>query len=161
MRAVFSLGFWHHVRIRPEEPLAIKVDHVVGVFGAPDVGFPGDVGEVGLHGFAVLEGGDEDQACFAACEQSLEFLASAGIHGAVVDDGLDEDEPVPGGVVEDEIGKPCVGGDGEAEGGQGFRIVMDALAFVIAEAEDDGAGIPAGAEYFDDRRHELRPSAFC
>lgn len=47
---------WRHVRIRPEEPLSIEVDHVVRVFGDPDFGFPGDVGDEGLHGAAVLEG---------------------------------------------------------------------------------------------------------
>ncbi len=35
--------FRHYIRIRPEEPLAVEVDHVVGVFGDPDFGFPGDV----------------------------------------------------------------------------------------------------------------------
>ena len=62
------------------------------------------------------------------------------------------------GVVEDEVWKLCVGVDGEAEGGQGLRIVVDALAFGIAEVEDGGAGIPAGAEHFDDGFDELSPS---
>ena len=35
--------FWHHVRIRPEKTLAVEVDHVVGVFGDPNFGFPRDL----------------------------------------------------------------------------------------------------------------------
>ena len=79
---------WHHIWIRPEKPLAVEVDHVVGVFGDPDFGFPGDVRDEGLHGAAVLEGGDEHEARFAAGEQVFEFLAALAVHragaGAVV-----------------------------------------------------------------------------
>ena len=39
----------HHIRIRPEEALAVEVDHVVGVIGDPDLGFPGDVRENGYR----------------------------------------------------------------------------------------------------------------
>ena len=64
-------GSWfcrHHIRIRPKEPLSIKVDHVFRIFGDPDFGFPRNVGDEGLHPATVLEGGDEDQACFATGE---------------------------------------------------------------------------------------------
>ena len=60
-KAILSwlLMFRHHVRIRPEETLPVEVDHVVGVFGDPDFGFPGDVWDEGLHGAAAFEGGDK------------------------------------------------------------------------------------------------------
>ncbi len=56
------------------------MDHVVGVIGNPDFGFPGDVREEGLHGAPVLEGGDEYEARFAAGEQVFEFLAALAVH---------------------------------------------------------------------------------
>lgn len=80
---------WHHIRIRPEAPFAVEVDHVVGVFGDPDFGFPGDVGEEGLHGAAGFEGGDKDEARLAAGEEVLEFLAALAVHRAGAGDGFD------------------------------------------------------------------------
>lgn len=44
---LFSFVFRHHVWIWPEESPAVEVDHVVGVFGDPDFGFPGDVRDKG------------------------------------------------------------------------------------------------------------------
>lgn len=52
------------------------MDYVVRVFGDPDFGLPRDPRNEGLHGAAVLEGGDEDEACFAAWEKVFEFLAA-------------------------------------------------------------------------------------
>lgn len=58
------------------------MDHVVGVIGNPDFGFPGDVREEGLHGAPVLEGGDEDEARLAVGEEVFEFLAALAVHRA-------------------------------------------------------------------------------
>lgn len=62
------LIFRHRVRIRAEEAFAVEVDEVVGGFGDPDFGFPRDLAEEGLHGFAGLEGGHKNQAGGAAFE---------------------------------------------------------------------------------------------
>ena len=115
-----SLAFRHHIRIRTEESLVVEVDHVVGVFGDPDFGFPGDVRDEGLHGAAVLEGGDEHEVSFGAGEQVFEFLAAPIIHRSGSDHGLDEQEPVLGFVVDDDIGNLGGGIQGDSERGQGF-----------------------------------------
>ena len=140
----------HHIRIRPEEAFAVEVDHVVGVFGNPDFGFPGDVGEEGLHGAAVLEGGDEDQARLAAGEEVLEFLAALAVHRAGAGDGFDEQEPVSFGVMDDDIRNLGGGIQGDAERGQGSGMEVGTLSFGIADAENDRAGSPAVAEYLND-----------
>ena len=70
------------------------MDHVVGVFGDPDFGFPGDVVAEGKHLAASLESGDEDEARFAASEEVFEFLAALAVNGAGAGDGFDEQEPV-------------------------------------------------------------------
>ena len=95
--------WWHHVWIRSEETLTVEMDHVVGVFGDPDLGLPGDLRDEGLHDAARLEGGDEYQAHFATCEQVFEFLPAFAIHWAGAGDGFDEQEPVLGGVVDDDM----------------------------------------------------------
>jgi hypothetical protein len=41
-----------------------------------------------------LEGGDEDETCFAACEEVFEFLAALAIDRAGAGDGFDEQEPI-------------------------------------------------------------------
>ena len=56
----------HHVGIRPEEPLTVEMDHVLGVFGDPDFRFPSNVGNERLHAAPVFESGDEYQPCLAA-----------------------------------------------------------------------------------------------
>ena len=82
--------FRYHVWIRPKEPFAVKVDHVVRVIGDPDFRFPRDVRDEGLHGAASLKRGDEDEARFATREQFLEFLAAFAIHWTGTGDGFDE-----------------------------------------------------------------------
>lgn len=52
----------------------VEVDHVVGVFGDPDLGFPGDLRDEGLHGAAGLEGGDEDEASYGSTKMSWSNL---------------------------------------------------------------------------------------
>ena len=88
--ACLNCTFGHHVRIRPEETLTVEVDHVVGVFGDPDFGFPGDVGEEALHGAAGLEGGNENKARFAAGEKVFKFLAAFAVNRAGAGDGFNE-----------------------------------------------------------------------
>jgi hypothetical protein len=34
--------WWHHIRMRAGEAIAVEVDHVVGFIGDPDIGFPWD-----------------------------------------------------------------------------------------------------------------------
>jgi len=130
------------------------MDHVVGVFGDPDFGFPGDVRDERLHGAAVLEGGDEDEARFAAGEEVFEFLAALAIHRAGAGDGFDEQEPVLGAVVDDDIGNLGGGIQGDAESGQARGFQMDELVFGVADVEDHAAGGEGGAEVFDDSRDE-------
>ena len=88
------------------------MDHVVGVSGDPPLGFPGNVGDEGLHGAAVLEGGDEDEARFAVGEQVFEFLAALAIHRPGAGVGFDEQKPVPGG--EPKLGLGALVGGGGA-----------------------------------------------
>lgn len=140
----------HHIRIRSGEAFAVEVDHVVGVIGDPDFGFPGDVGEEGLHGAAGFEGGDEDEARFAAGEQVLEFLAAFFIHRAGAGDGFDEQEPVSFGVMDDDIGNLGGGIQVDAERGQGFGMEVGTVSLGIADAENDRPGSPAVAENLND-----------
>ena len=109
---------------------------MVGVFGDPDFGFPGEVRDEGRHGAAVLEGGDEGEVSFAAGEQVFEFLAALAVHRAGAGDGFGEQEPVPGGVVDDEIGNLGGGIQGDAERGQIICIEMDKISSEVADAED-------------------------
>jgi len=149
---------WHHVWIRPEEPLAVEVDHVVGVFGDPDFGFPGDVRDEGLHGAAGLEGGDEDEARFAAGEEVFEFLATLAVDWGGADDGFDEQEPVLGGVVDDDIGNLGGGMQGDSERGQACGIVVGELVLGVGEVEHVAAGSEGGTELFDYRLHQQAPT---
>jgi len=60
--------FWtcpEHVRVRPEEPLAVEMDEMVGIFCNPNFGFPGNLREEALHGSARLECRHKDKAGMA------------------------------------------------------------------------------------------------
>ncbi len=139
-----------HVWIRPQESFAVEVDHVVGVFGDPDLGFPRDVRDERLHGATVLEGGDEHEARFAAGEQVLEFLAAFAVHRPGAGDGFDEQEPVLVSVVDDDIGNLGGGIQGDSERGQACGFQMDELVFGVADVEDHATGGKGGAEVLDD-----------
>jgi len=82
---------WHHIRVGAEEAFAVEVDHVFRVVGDPYFGFPGDVGDERLHGAAVFECGDEDQACLAWTSGRLHgwrgkgnWIADAGLPFVVI-----------------------------------------------------------------------------
>ena len=44
IRLLLRFALWYCVRIRAKETFAVEVDHVVGIFGNPNLRFPGDVG---------------------------------------------------------------------------------------------------------------------
>ena len=142
--------WWHHIRIRAEEAFAVEVDHVVGVLGDPDFGFPGDVGEEGLHCAAGFEGGHEDEASLAAGEEVLEFLPALSVHRAGAGDGFDEQEPVSFGVMDDDIGNLGGGIQGDAERCHGSGMEVDTVSLGIADAENHRTGSPAVAENLND-----------
>jgi len=141
---------WHHIGIRPQEPLAVEVYHVVGIIRDPDLGLPGDVRDEGLHGAAGLESGDEDEAGFASSEQVFEFLAALAVHRAGAGDGFDEQEPVLGGVVDDDIGNLGGGIQSDSERGQASGFEVDELVLGVADVKNHAAWREGGAEVFDD-----------
>jgi len=51
-----------------QESLAVKVDHVSGVFRDPDFRFLSDMGQKRLHGTAGFECGNENKASLATCK---------------------------------------------------------------------------------------------
>lgn len=126
------------------------MNHVVGVFGDPDFGFPGDVGDEFLHCAAVFEGGDENGACLATGEQVFEFLATFAIHGAGTGHGFNEEEPVLGAVVDDDIGNLGGGVQGDTERGKACGFQVDEFVLSVADVEDLAAGGEGGAELLDD-----------
>jgi hypothetical protein len=40
---LLRFAHWYCVRIRAKKTFAVEVDHMVGIFGNPNLGFPGDV----------------------------------------------------------------------------------------------------------------------
>jgi len=80
------------------------MNHVVRVFRDPDLRFPGDLRDEGLHRAAGFEGSDEHQTRRAAGEQVLELLPALAVHGTGAGYGFNEKEPVAGGVMNDHVG---------------------------------------------------------
>jgi pyruvate carboxylase len=56
--------------------LAIEMDHVIGIFGDPNFGFPRELRQKGLHGATSLEGRHEHQTRRAASEETFKVLAA-------------------------------------------------------------------------------------
>ena len=79
------------------------MDHVIGIFCDPNLGFPGDLRYEIAHCGTILECRNEDQARFAASEKVLEFLTSLAIDWSGTGDSFDEKQPILGGVVDDDI----------------------------------------------------------
>lgn len=108
----------HHVGIGAEESFAVEVDQVVGGFGDPDFGFPGDVREETAHGVSRREGRHEDQTGGGTSEEFFQFLATLAIDGAGARDRFDQDEPIAARVVDDDVWHLRGGGDCDAEAAQ-------------------------------------------
>ena len=107
-----------------------------------------------LHGAAVLEGSDEHQPRLAAGEQILEFLAALAIHRPGAGDRLDEQEPVLGGVVDDDIGNFGGSIQSDSQLGQAFGLHVNELVFGVANVNDHATGSEGRTEVFNDRLNE-------
>lgn len=134
------------------------MDEVVGGFGYPDFGFPGNLAYEGLHGFARLEGGHEDEAGGAAFEELFQLGAALTIHGTGARDGFDEDEPVALHVVDDEVGHLGGGVQGDAELGQVGGVEVGEFSFGVGHVGDDAAGQELGGKELDHGFDQQAPS---
>lgn len=131
---------------------------MVGGFGDPDLGFPRDLAEEGLHGFTGLEGGHEDEARRGTFEQLFQLRAAFAVHRAGAGDGFDEDEPVAFHVVDDDVGHLCGGLQNDSDSCEVGGVEVEELALGVAEVDHQATGSEDGREVFDDSFDEQAPA---
>src|SRR5262245_39364727 len=76
--------------IRPEISCSVEVDQVVGCFGDPYLGLPGDLGQVACHLPAGRKGGYIDEAGGCTPEQPRQLVVALAVHRPVAGHGFDQ-----------------------------------------------------------------------
>ncbi|MEO8613528.1 MAG: hypothetical protein ABI600_00180 [Luteolibacter sp.] len=93
-----SSGIWS------KKSSAIVMDHVIGLGGNPDFGFPSDELRAAAVGRAIWKGGEEDQVFPGRSEVCFEFRPAGLVHVAGLGRCINKEQPVALLVMNDYIG---------------------------------------------------------
>lgn len=142
--------------IRPHEPGAVEVHHVVWGVGAPRFSFPCELCEVFLHGFPVGEARDEYGFVPLIREQTVELGFPRDIHRTVCACRFHEEQPPASLIPRDNVGRFLSGAHADAKSVEQCGINRPVLVVGVVDIRYLASGGESGEHFLDHRFDEQR-----
>lgn len=154
-RALFN-GSVSLLPIRPHEPGAVEVHHVVWGVGTPRFSFPCELCEVLLHGFPVGEAGNEYGFVPLIRKQAVELGFPRNIHRTVRACRFHEEQPPASLIPCDDVGRFLSGAHADAELVEQCGIDRPMLVVGVVDVRYLASGGESGEHFLDNRFDKKR-----